>query len=312
MAECFMVRFLNFSKLQKEIKMGRKGFTLIELLVVIAIIALILAILIPTLGKAKKLAQRVTCKTNMHQYGLAIFAYASDNQNRFMETVYSGSWAKGLHPEIISTTPESSKDNYWNLNRINPYIHDFDFEAGGKGVFVCPGTSEEFYMKFSKSWYESSNHKFTQTCYSYFGGVDNWDKSLNSPQNGAENDLAKARGGGGQKLIMSDQIMVMDPGAAGYSDQGFRYNHGIKKWSWNWDSDYTYPVDGSKYRASRHRARYDAGPVPEIAGINKLFDDGSVDWKKRNEFDLQNMNFGFPLAGYRDGWVKAGNRAFYY
>ena len=61
------------------ILMKRKGFTLIELLVVIAIIALLLAILMPALGKAKEVARYVVCKTNMKQIGLATLLWSEDN-----------------------------------------------------------------------------------------------------------------------------------------------------------------------------------------------------------------------------------------
>ncbi|MBW2098653.1 MAG: type II secretion system protein [Deltaproteobacteria bacterium] len=59
----------------------RKGFTLIELLVVIAIIAMLLAILLPSLRAAKKQAQAVVCRSNMCQIGLAVNLYAEDYQS---------------------------------------------------------------------------------------------------------------------------------------------------------------------------------------------------------------------------------------
>ena len=57
--------------------MRRKGFTLIELLVVIAIIALLLAILMPSLRKAKKVAQGVVCQSNLKQWGLVWGIYTN-------------------------------------------------------------------------------------------------------------------------------------------------------------------------------------------------------------------------------------------
>ena len=53
-----------------------KAFTLVELLVVISIIALLVAILLPVLGKAREQAKTVICLTNLHQLGLATFFYA--------------------------------------------------------------------------------------------------------------------------------------------------------------------------------------------------------------------------------------------
>jgi prepilin-type N-terminal cleavage/methylation domain-containing protein len=63
-------------------KTGRAGFTLIELLVVIAVIAILLAILMPALGRAKESAKRVVCSGQVKQVGVAMLAYVGDYDSR--------------------------------------------------------------------------------------------------------------------------------------------------------------------------------------------------------------------------------------
>ena len=72
---------------------SQKGFTLIELLVVISIIALLLSILMPGLQKAKAMAKKVVCLTNIHTIGLAWITYSVENDDKLvMSDMMPGHW----------------------------------------------------------------------------------------------------------------------------------------------------------------------------------------------------------------------------
>ena len=68
-------------------KKGRKGFTLIELLVVVAIIAILAAMLLPALSRAREKARAALCIANLRQFHLANMIYA-DNNNEYLWPYY--------------------------------------------------------------------------------------------------------------------------------------------------------------------------------------------------------------------------------
>ncbi|MEK7685865.1 MAG: prepilin-type N-terminal cleavage/methylation domain-containing protein [Verrucomicrobiota bacterium] len=96
----------------------RRGFTLIELLVVIAIIAILAAMLLPVLSKAKHKAQGIMCMNNHRQLTLAWRMYAEDNRDELVYASHSGTANNPLNKHAWTWTEMdfSANPKNWDIN----------------------------------------------------------------------------------------------------------------------------------------------------------------------------------------------------
>ena len=113
----------------------RAGFTLIELLVVISIIAILIALLLPALAKAKLLAQRTICASNMRQIGIAMQEYANEYRGQYPLSS-TGGWPFGVFAGWNPSTSQFSNAPAWGLPLL--YYDSFGVE-GANMVNPRPG-----------------------------------------------------------------------------------------------------------------------------------------------------------------------------
>jgi len=299
------------------------GFTLIELLVVIAIIALLLSILTPALNTVKERAKRILCANRLKQWGIAVHAYAAENDNiMFMVRRWpTPAIPQGLpYPHYMATlqeyhnsVPEYVKQGEWNLFAINPYIDAFskNFAEDGQAtaMVTCPNCSGDFMQKLIKAnWDEEAAEDpegFLEIAYQYWAGAEHLTPGTDASENAMREltlDVLSPK-----RLLMSE-ILNIDGAWWAY-----RYNHGRKGWSWGlgWIDIVEPPPGHEKW-------------IPDATGRSQLFGDGRVQWRDISlkledniPYDPDPPDTGSPLHrenkwnGPGSGWVNPWDVCWY-
>jgi len=141
----------------RRVRLEAAAFTLIELLVVIAIIAILAAMLLPALSKAKDKAKRIACVSNLRQLGIASTIYAMDNQEKVLHAYFDAD-----QTALTPVTRDQSKSLGLLITSNTP------------SVWACPSLPDlPFYDNYN-------NYDQWQIGYQYFGGIPTWNNPAGS------------------------------------------------------------------------------------------------------------------------------------
>ncbi|MBN2133849.1 MAG: prepilin-type N-terminal cleavage/methylation domain-containing protein [Sedimentisphaerales bacterium] len=102
-----------------------KGFTLIELLVVVAVVALLMALLLPALGRARRQARALVCRAHLKQWGTVLALYLEEYDGRFMRVSEEDSGLSLLRGQYISDEVDPNERRRYHAVRT-------------EGIACCP------------------------------------------------------------------------------------------------------------------------------------------------------------------------------
>ena len=200
-----------------------RGFTLIELLVVIAIIAMLLAVLMPALNRAKSMAQGVVCMTNVRRLSVGMQCYINDNSDEFPPDRYReadmfikvGPY-KRYRPRWI-----------WFIEQgvgpvIDPYKYDTeeDFNAAlemDNDYFICPGLVDREFARNIRNGAYGLNYQYVSNT----RPGPNGERHCNFPNKAAHVkrpvDTILFGDSRGANIPHGEHAYCMDPPKMGYS-----------------------------------------------------------------------------------------------
>ena len=141
-------------------------FTLLELLIVIAIIAILAALLLPALSKAREKASSIVCTGNQKQVGSGLMMYCNDNNDYLpnllqqQDVMFTDSISRYLNSPFVKKVVFSGTGEYayFTLYTAEHYIYS------AKSVFVCPTAATRLVEPFTgtKAPYFTSNYSVTR------------------------------------------------------------------------------------------------------------------------------------------------------